>query len=119
MKRTAPLQRRTPLKPKSQRKTRFEEELDAITPALEARSGGRCELGAPCCTGRAVDRCHRKGRGQGGTNNLANLLHGCRACHNWCHMHPALAYSLGWLVNSWQNPAEVEVLAYWNGLPPL
>lgn len=28
-------------------------------------------------------------------------------CHRWCHAHPGQAYDTGWLVFSWQNPAEI------------
>lgn len=30
--------------------------------------------------------------------------------HDWIHRNPAKAYALGWLVKSWQDPAEVPIL---------
>lgn len=119
MKRSAPLRRKTALRPYSLKRIGFEEELDGMRELVLARSGGRCELGATCCTGLVRDVHHRKNRGQGGTNDLVNLLGACRACHDYAHRNPAQAYSLGWLVNSWQDPAAVEVRAFWNGLPPI
>lgn len=80
-------------------------ELDALTPALHARSRGRCELHfTDVCKGKASHRHHRKLRGQGGTNTMANLLHLCTACHDYLHAHPRIAYSRGWLVPMGADP---------------
>jgi 5-methylcytosine-specific restriction endonuclease McrA len=89
------MKRRKPLRPRSERRIAFEEELDARTPALIARSRGICEL---CGWGVAIHRHHRMRRSQGGTNDLENLLHLCRACHDTVHAYPALSYDRGWLL---------------------
>lgn len=119
MKRSAPLRRKTALRPNSLKRQGFEDEFREQRVIVLARSFGRCELGATCCTVKAVDVHHRKNRGQGGTNDLWNLLAACRACHDYAHRHPTQAYALGWLIESWRDPAEVPVLEFWNGLPPL
>lgn len=80
---------------------------------LNARSGGWCEMRLSACTGQAVDPSHRIGRGVGGGDGLANLLHACRSCHSWCHRRPAEAKDLGLMLESWQDPA-VEPVAYQN-----
>jgi hypothetical protein len=103
VKRSGPIARRTPMNWKASTKNReFAAELDAVTPALEARSGGWCELGISgvCGTGMAgLHRHHRRRRSQGGTNDLSNLIHLCDGCHTYVHAHPAISYSRGWLLH--------------------
>lgn len=89
MKRT-PLKRRTPLRAKRQRRARPDE------PLAEG-----CQAGIRgVCTWIATDRHHRLRRSQGGTDDAANTLDLCRACHRWIHDHPADAYELGLLARS-------------------
>ncbi len=40
---------------------------------------------------------------------LANLVSLCRDCHSWIHLHPAESYESGWLVHSWDDPAEIPL----------
>lgn len=62
---------------------------------------GWCETVIPdVCTGIAVHVHHRRRRGQGGTDQQANLLAVCAACHNWIHTHVAAAEKAGWLLRS-------------------
>ena len=89
------MKRRKGLKPRSDRRIAFEEELDLMTPLLAARSRGICEI----CGGRpATERHHRLRRSQGGRNELWNLLHLCEADHKMVHRYPALSYEKGWLI---------------------
>lgn len=53
---------------------------------------------------------HRKRRSQGGDNSPANLVPLCVLCHDWVHRNPEQAYREGWLVRSWQDPAEVPAV---------
>jgi hypothetical protein len=52
----------------------------------------------------------------GGTSNLyityglANLACLCRECHNWVHAHPEEGYRTGYLVHSWDDPADVPLV---------
>jgi HNH endonuclease len=117
------MKRRAPIRAKSERRLAYEAELDAITDALYARAGHRCEICrlaeiAPLCvdcrglrsdlwcedcaslalSGRLGHRHHRLRRGQGGTNDLSNLLALCRPCHDTVHRYPALSYQRGWLL---------------------
>lgn len=89
------------------------------TAALRARSGGRCEIEAPGCTGWATDPSHRNGKKAGGrhgqakalNDRLSNLLHGCRNCHSTAvHNKPAAALVAGWRLEEWQNPLAEPVL---------
>jgi hypothetical protein len=59
---------------------------------------------------------HRQPRQMGGTkrpdvNDLAALAllcgSGTTGCHGWIESHRAEAYANGWLVHSWDDPAEV------------
>jgi 5-methylcytosine-specific restriction endonuclease McrA len=85
------------LRPRSEKRQAFEDELDAITPALLARSGGMCEI---CGTYAAAERHHRLRRSQGGGNELDNLLHLCPPCHGIVHAYPVLSYEHGWLLRN-------------------
>ena len=38
--------------------------------------------------------------------------------HDWIHHNVAEAYELGWLVHSWQDPADVPVRAEWTAEGP-
>ena len=82
----------------------YRAELDAITPALELRSHGKCELDLPGCKRKATVRHHRKLRSQGGPNTLANLLQLCAPSHDHLHAHPRIAYTRGWLVPMGSDP---------------
>lgn len=75
-----------------------------------ARDSGKCLR----CLGEAADVHHRKLKGAGGSCpetefGLANLVSLCRDCHSFCHLNPALAYSAGFLVHSWDDPAEIPL----------
>jgi hypothetical protein len=88
-------------------------ELAKIANELDARCKGMCELELKTiCVGAwgfGLHRHHRQPR-RTGDNRLVNILMLCRACHDFAHAHPALAYRNGWLVHSWDDPAEVEVI---------
>lgn len=83
-----------------------------IRVALQARSGGTCEILMPGCDLTAVDPAHRIKQGMGGRKGeakaahdvLSNLLHACRRCHDFCHANPARAYDLGLMLREWQTP---------------
>jgi hypothetical protein len=90
--------RRTPLRRQSERHAAGQRELARIKALLRARSGGRCEIAAPGCTGFGADPHHRLARSAGGTHALDNLLHCCGACHRFVHTHPAEAAKRGWVV---------------------
>lgn len=92
-----PVKRRKPIRSRSERRERFEAELDAVTPSLTARSRGRCEI---CRDSPAVVRHHRLRRSQGGVNELWCLLHLCDPCHKLVHAYPTLSYDRGWLLRS-------------------
>lgn len=82
---------------------------DEAVAAVRARSKGKCELRAsPGCWGYAVSIHHRKLR-RHHDHRPVNLLHTCVPCHTYAHDNPAEAYERGWLVHSWDDPAEVTV----------
>lgn len=69
---------------------------------VKERSGGRCEH----CGDTAVHMHHRKMRSQGGRHEAVNLLHLCLKDHDYFHAHPEMAYKVGALVKSYDEPAE-------------
>lgn len=88
----------------------------AVRKALQARSGGKCEIRHPDagCTRTAVEASHRVPRGSGGRHGEAktandrpvNFLHACGPCHRgWAHLHPNAAKSLGIFLVDGQDPA--------------
>lgn len=77
MKRT-PLKRKTPLRPKSKKRIRYESELNRMRKLVKERDRERCVL----CGGRYSEIHHIKFRSSGGTNELSNLCCLCWHCHH-------------------------------------
>ena len=125
------LNRRTPLRARSAlrrsvplRRSRLE--AKPVRPAvpvdvravLEKRSGAVCELLA-CegCLWSATDVHHRVttksggrcGEVRDGHDRLANLLHGCRPCHEAVHQMGTRAFVAGWRVREGFDPAHIPV----------
>lgn len=78
-------------------------------PAVEGRSGGRCEY----CGARATNMHHRKALSQGGLWSPVNVLHLCGSgtlgCHGYFTEHPKAAYRLGISVHRDEEPADIPV----------
>lgn len=102
-----------PIKPKRQRS---EEEEEQARGAVDARSGGDCEVQIEgVCQGRAREFQHRLAKVHGGpwtaSNGLAVCGHGnVDGCHGYIHQHPRESYEKGWSVRSGDNPATRRVL---------
>lgn len=61
------------------------------------RSGGRCEMITPVCTG-SVERYHHVFMRSAGVNNtLGNCCACCEACHTYAHTHRREAREHGWI----------------------
>lgn len=75
------------------------------------RADGMCEIMSreTGCNGRAEQLHHRQLRSQGGKHDVENMIHICEPCHHWAHMHPAVAYTKGWIVKSTKNPSSVPI----------
>lgn len=103
MKRT-PLQRRTRLKPVSDKKRVRDAELAKARVEVAQRAFGRCEANTPACPSRehaGVHAHHVRRRSAGGGHGAENLLWVCEAAHAYIHANPAESYDAGWLVPSW------------------
>lgn len=119
------MKRHKPIRSRSERRERFETELNGVTDALYARAGDHCEICQeaeihPLCvdcrgvsvslwcwdctylavTRRLGHRHHRLRRGQGGGNDLSNLLALCDPCHKRVHAYPTLSFDRGWLLHA-------------------
>jgi hypothetical protein len=68
---------------------------------VKSRDGGRCEAPTDACTGRGEHVHHIQMRSQGGSDDEANPLHVCQACHASIHAHPEISYERGWLRHPW------------------
>lgn len=81
-------------------KLSYQTEFEKMRPQVFERSGGRCEAFgfSSNCSGVGTHVHHRRRRGQGGANVLANLIGVCPFCHAEIHSHPTLATELGYLV---------------------
>lgn len=100
-------------RPQAERLAGAKSEGNPIPPEVRAavreRSGGRCEISGPDCTGRAQEQHHRKRRRDGG-HGLGNLLDACAADHAYAHAHPAEARAAGWIVSAFTpDPAAIPV----------
>lgn len=81
---------------------------EVVDEVLE-RSGGACEaLISSVCVGTGQAFHHRKLR-RHGDHSAANCLHVCRPCHDFIHANVEVAYGVGLLVHSWDDPAAVAV----------
>ena len=106
------------MRQRSAKKAAKDRELDAVTPLLVVRSGGRCEFVAECyddircedstvhyyvdirCDRPAVHRHHIRMRSQGGDHSLENLLHVCNHHHRFIHLAPKWSYEHGYLAHA-------------------
>ncbi len=60
-----------------------------------------------CGSTQGLQVHHRKLRKQGGTNDRANLIMLCMACHNYTHANPAWSRETGLLISAYaDNPTE-------------
>lgn len=96
-------------KRKSESRKKFERELRRAKRLVRARSGGQCEylhvptdLGYRRCTWNANQAHHRKRKGQGGSNDIDNLLDLCVLHHNVVHDNIARSIEWGYLIPSSQ-----------------
>jgi HNH endonuclease len=89
------MKRRRRLRPISEKRAASQEELAALLPELNERSGGICEV---CLSAPAEHPHHRLRRSQGGAHTLDNLLHVCAEDHRLIHSYPELSYDNGWLI---------------------
>lgn len=91
---------------KRKNKNRMKEETKAT---IRERADYVCEAMIPeaGCSWRGTDIHHRHMRSQGGQHTVENGVLLCRECHSYIHMHPAIAYTNGWLVKSTKNPLDI------------
>jgi hypothetical protein len=85
---------------------------------LTVRSGGVCEIALPGCAGRATDPSHRITTKVGGRHGqaklehdqLSDLMHACRPCHDWIGANPGAAEAAGLVLREGDDPATSPVL---------
>lgn len=93
--------------------TRYERAFRWASVEIHKRSFRRCEVRcSPWCSGQGVHVHHRKMRSQRGDNELVNLIDTCPECHRFIHAQPRVSYARGWLVHTWQDPAQVPWRAW-------
>ncbi len=87
------------LSPFSTKRRKYQAEFHAASEAVRYRSGAMCEARIEnVCTVRAIHVHHRLMRSSGGGNQVANLLHLCRACHEFIHAHPEWSRERGFIL---------------------
>jgi len=89
---------RSPIRRQSSRARARSRTWAAVCRAVFAACGGRCQVGAPGCTGKAGQGHHRQPRAQGGRDVPGNCLPVCLSCHVWLHCHPSESYARGFLI---------------------
>ena len=84
-----------------------------VVELVKARAAGYCEY----CDSPAEETMalhHRKLRSRGGADTVANLVFIHHGCHNLkthsIHLRPGAAETRGYMVGSWQDPAEVPLV---------
>jgi len=77
--------------------------FQALKRICKARAGNRCER---CGSFGKLHVHHRKLLSQGGPDHISNLASLCVFCHAWCHAHVSEAVRAGFIVPSWNDPAE-------------
>lgn len=102
--------KRTPLRRSGPIRGRKRPEVDAIpwdvAEQVRARSGNRCELDHPGCTGWGKQMHHRRLRKQGGEHSVANLIHLCVCGHEpYVHRHREWARRHGLILHAGDDPA--------------
>lgn len=98
--------KRTPLRPVSKKRAKWQIVYRRECAAVNVRSGGRCEADTPDCPPgphRADHHHHVVLRSRGGLDHRNNLLHVCFSAHDWIHAHPAEATERG-LMRSGHTP---------------
>lgn len=83
-----------------------------IVDLVTQRAGGYCEkCGRPASDSMALH--HRKLRSRGGKDSVCNLIYVHHGCHNLdtdsIHARPSFATDKGWMVASWDDPAEAPM----------
>jgi len=57
---------------------------------------------------------HRKLKSRGGKDSVANLIYVHHSCHNLAtnsiHLKPKIATEKGYMVSSWQDPAQAPMI---------
>lgn len=103
-----------PVAPKAQCEPRMKEPMlwteRAAHAEVRARSGGRCELGAPGCQGVAREVDHTYGRRVADPHNPAKLLHLC-GHGNTDGCHGLVSSSRMW--RDWSRVIAANLQHYW------
>lgn len=83
-----------------------------VVALVQERAGDYCEA----CGGAAQQSMalhHRKLKSRGGKDTAANLISVHHKCHNLgtdsIHLNPEWAEQKGFMIPTWQNPAEVAI----------
>lgn len=124
MKRSGPIQRKTPLRKVSKKRASvqakrraFVRQQLAVRPLCEAgerifvwqvdhfgQAHARASQRTDACQQRATDIHEPLQRSAGGSIlDADNTFAVCRRCHDWIHNHPDISKQLGLLHNSWDR----------------
>lgn len=111
MKRSPMKRSRRRVNPISADRIAFNEELEAVKPALWARAGHHCER---CGRMDLLVAHHKQGRTVSDANTLAKLAALCDACHRHVHANPAESYEAGWMLKRNQIAPGTEGNGYFS-----
>jgi hypothetical protein len=115
----SPMNRKTPLRQTGKgSKRRDVEAYNEAKREVMRRSNGSCEARVEgVCGGPAEHAHHKKRRGQGGTDDAANLIGVCFSCHSWIHDHPEESIRRGFLIASASKAIDESWLIEYNEKP--
>jgi hypothetical protein len=98
-----PLERRTPIKPMSDKGAVKLAEWERVLPLVLARDGHRCQAVTVFpdvhCQGRLTAH-HKRLRSQGGGHDPDNLVTVCNNHHLYIHLHPEEAAAHGFIIRT-------------------
>lgn len=86
--------KKSPLRKRSKKRNRQEAEYSKLR-LLYLESHHFCEAGLPCCSLKATDIHHKKGRVNEDLTDDTEWMAVCRSCHQWIETHPIEATELG------------------------
>jgi hypothetical protein len=101
--------KRSRIRPVSAKRGKLAKARQKTREAVLERDKFVCQAQVPGCSLHATDVHEIKTRARGGSiTDPDNCIALCRSCHSWITEHPAWAGEHGFMLHSWDGPAEAR-----------